>query len=123
LENQWNLLKEIKATNHGLIEATAEVPVDSDWFSGHFPDEPILPGIALIHLVEQAVIQDALCRGMMLRIRALKRVKFLRPVRPGDVLTIIVDVENAQKDLTFSFKITDKENMVCSGSMIAIKNN
>jgi len=63
LESQWNLLREIKAVNHNYIEALADVPVDSPWFSGHFPGKPILPGIALVYMVEQAIIQDALAKG------------------------------------------------------------
>jgi len=57
LENQWSLLKEVKAINNNHIEALADVPVDSPWFSGHFPGEPILPGIALVHLVKQAIMR------------------------------------------------------------------
>ena len=60
LESQWSLLKEIKVTNDNYIEALADVPADSPWFSGHFPGEPILPGIAIVYMAEQAIIQDAL---------------------------------------------------------------
>ena len=55
MENQWNLLKEVKETNNNDIEALANVPADSSWFSGHFPGEPILPGIALVYLVKQVI--------------------------------------------------------------------
>ena len=63
LESQWSLLKEIKVSNHNHIEALADVPADSPWFSGHFPGEPILPGIALVYMAEQAIVQDALKKG------------------------------------------------------------
>ncbi|MDI6742728.1 MAG: MaoC/PaaZ C-terminal domain-containing protein [Smithella sp.] len=121
MENHWNLLKEVSAGYDGDIRAVAEVPVDSEWFSGHFPGEPILPGIALIHMVEQAIIQEAQARGISLQVRTLKRVKFLRPVRPGSTLWIGVNIENNQNNFMFSFKVMEKENIVCSGSMAAKK--
>lgn len=121
MDNHWNLLREVTAADDGNIRAVAEVPVDSEWFSGHFPGEPILPGIALIHAVEQAVVRGAQARGISLQVRTLKRVKFLRPVRPGSTLWIDVNVENAQNNFMFFFKVMEKENIVCNGSMAAKK--
>ncbi len=121
MASSWNLLKAIAASDNGHIEATAEVPADSPWFSGHFPGEPILPGIALIHIVNQAIAQDAAGRGMILELGALKRVKFMQPVRPGDVLTVNINGEETQSDDWFSFKIVHEDNIVCSGSLAARK--
>jgi 3-hydroxyacyl-[acyl-carrier-protein] dehydratase len=123
LESQWSLLKEIKVSNHNYIEALADVPADSPWFSGHFPGEPILPGIALIYMTEQAIIQDALARGEQVQLHALKRVRFTRPVRPGETLSISISGEEAGEDILFSFKVANKENVVCSGAIVAKKMN
>lgn len=123
LANQWTLLKTVVSSGNGNIEATAEVPPDSPWFSGHFPGEPILPGIALIHIVEQTIAQEAAGRGILLKLCALKRVKFMQPVRPGDALSISINGEKAEKDFLFSFKIVHQDNIVCSGSMAARKIN
>jgi len=123
LESQWSLLKEIKVSNHNYIEALADAPADSPWFSGHFPGEPILPGIALIYMAEQAIFQDALAKGGQVFLQALKRVRFTRPVRPGETLSINISGEEAGEDILFSFKITNKENIVCSGVIVAKKIN
>ena len=123
LESQWSLLKEIKAVNHNYIEALADVPVDSPWFSGHFPGQPILPGIALVYMAEQAIIQDALAKGEQLQLHTLKRVRFTQPVRPGETLSLNIVSEEAGEDILFSFKVANKENIVCSGSIIVKKIN
>ncbi|HON58469.1 MAG TPA: MaoC/PaaZ C-terminal domain-containing protein [Smithella sp.] len=123
MANQWTLLKTVVSSGNGNIEATAEVPPDSPWFSGHFPGEPILPGIALIHIVEQTIAQEAAGRGILLKQCALKRVKFMQPVRPGDALSVSVRIEEAEKNFLFSFKIAHRENLVCSGSLAARKIN
>jgi 3-hydroxymyristoyl/3-hydroxydecanoyl-(acyl carrier protein) dehydratase len=123
LESQWSLLKEIKAVNHNYIEALADVPVDSPWFSGHFPGQPILPGIALVYMAEQAIIQDALAKGEQVQLHTLKRVRFTQPVRPGETLSLNIVSEEAGEDILFSFKVANKENIVCSGIIVAKKIN
>jgi 3-hydroxyacyl-[acyl-carrier-protein] dehydratase len=121
LESKWSLLKEIKAVNHNYIEALADVPVDSPWFSGHFPGQPILPGIALVYMAEQAIIQDALAKGEQVQLHTLKRVRFTQPVRPGETLSLNIVSEEAGEDILFSFKVANKENIVCSGIIVAKK--
>jgi 3-hydroxyacyl-[acyl-carrier-protein] dehydratase len=123
LESQWSLLKEVRVTNDNHIDALADAPADSPWFSGHFPGEPILPGIALVHMVEQAIKQHALAKGDKIRLHALKRVKFTQPVRPDETLSVSITDENTGEDILFSFKVMKKENVVCSGSMTAKKIN
>jgi 3-hydroxymyristoyl/3-hydroxydecanoyl-(acyl carrier protein) dehydratase len=123
LESQWGLLKEIKVSNHNYIEALAGVPTDSPWFSGHFPGEPILPGIALIYMAEQAIIQNALAKGEQIVLRTLKRVRFTQLVRPGETLLLNISGEEAKEEILFSFKVSKKENIVCSGSIVAEKIN
>lgn len=123
LESQWSLLKEITVSNHYYIEALADVPVDSPWFLGHFPGEPILPGIALIYMAEQAIVQDALAKGEQVQLHALKRVRFTQPVRPGETLSLNISGEEAGEEILFSFKVANKENIVCSGVIVAKKIN
>ena len=123
LESQWGLLKEIKVSNNNNIEALAGVPADSPWFSGHFPGEPILPGIALIYMAEQALIQDALAKGEQIQLHALKRVRFTHLVRPGETLSLNISGEEADEEILFSFKVSNKENIVCSGAIIVKKIN
>jgi 3-hydroxyacyl-[acyl-carrier-protein] dehydratase len=123
LESQWSLLKGIKVSNPNYIEALADVSADSPWFSGHFPGEPILPGIALIYMAEQAIIQDALAKGEQVQLHALKRVRFTQLVRPGETLSLNISGEEAGEEILFSFKVTNKENIVCSGAIVAKKIN
>lgn len=58
---------------------TAEIPVASPLFTGHFPGHPILPGVAQLAIVGQAL-------GAPLT--RLKGIKLRRPVGPGDVLEL-----------------------------------
>jgi 3-hydroxyacyl-[acyl-carrier-protein] dehydratase len=119
LESQWSLLREVKAVDDNHIEALAEVPADSPWFSGHFPGEPILPGVALIDLVKQAINLEAQKKGKQYNLNTLKRVRFTHPVRPGEVLSVNITGGGTGEEVVFSFKVADKNDIVCSGSIAA----
>jgi len=120
LKDQRNLLREVHAITPNEIEALAYVPADSPWFLGHFPNEPILPGIALINMAQQAIIEDAALKGEEIIFEALKRVRFTQPVRPGESLKVNITCEEADAETLFTFKVAHEENIVCSG-MIAAK--
>ncbi|HEX3126913.1 MAG TPA: hypothetical protein VH394_06260 [Thermoanaerobaculia bacterium] len=60
-----------------------EIPEDSPFFAGHFPGQPILPGIAHLALVAQALGDPPLAE--------VKTLKLRKPVGPGDVLELVLD--------------------------------
>jgi 3-hydroxyacyl-[acyl-carrier-protein] dehydratase len=121
LKDQRQLLTEVKTITPNKIEALAYVPTDSPWFFGHFPNEPILPGIALINLTQQAIIEDAAAKGEEIIFEALKRVRFTGPVRPGESLKVNINSEEAGEETLFAFKVAHEENIVCSGLIAAKK--
>lgn len=121
MENQWSLLKEVRIADDNHIEALADVPADSPWFSGHFPGEPILPGVALVNIVKEAIDQEAQKKGERLQFHTLKRVKFTQPVRPGEKLSLTISGEEKGEEILFHFKVVCNENMVSSGMISAKK--
>lgn len=122
MEDNWQLLRQVLSSEQNRIEAQAFVPTDSFWFSGHFPGEPILPGIALVHLVWQAIVRDAGKRSGEIRLDTLKRVRFTQPVRPGDNLSVSVTGDETDDGTLYSFKVMNKEeNVICSGLIAAGK--
>ncbi len=121
MKGRWNLLGEVKSNKPNEIEALAYVPADSPWFVGHFPNEPILPGIALVHMTEQAIIRHTEKRNEQVRLSTLRRVRFTQPVKPGENLSLTISGEELGEETLFSFKVANKENIVCSGLIIAQK--
>ena len=54
------------------------------WFQGHFPNAPLLPGVAMLAMVEESVglfWQDAVHPA--LRIVSFRRIRFRQRVEPG----------------------------------------
>jgi 3-hydroxymyristoyl/3-hydroxydecanoyl-(acyl carrier protein) dehydratase len=108
----WYLLLDLEIPKPNDIKARVMVNEDSPWFSGHFPDRPILPGIAQLKMVADVI---ALARQERLGIKRLHRVKFKRIVKPGERLDIHAAATNAGP--LYSFRITHDTEDVCSGTM------
>lgn len=71
---------------------TVSIPIAPDHpaFAGHFPGQPLLPGVLLLAEVLEAVLAEP---GLALRVGTAPRIaaaKFLAPVRPGAQLTLQV---------------------------------
>jgi 3-hydroxymyristoyl/3-hydroxydecanoyl-(acyl carrier protein) dehydratase len=106
----YSLLGLKRADNEILARVTVED--GSPWFVGHFPGDPILPGIAQLYMVAEIVAQS---RQENLCIRRLSRVKFKKIVRPGELLEIHASA--ADKTNIYTFRITSETQDVCSGTM------
>jgi 3-hydroxyacyl-[acyl-carrier-protein] dehydratase len=102
-------MKKLEAT---LITASVTTEGNSPWFSGHFPNNPILPGIAQLKMVADLIAKPT--EGN-LRITGLSRVKFRKIVRPGERLDIQATCDNAEHH--YMFRITSGDEDVCSGKI------
>lgn len=98
------------------ITASVTAERNSSWFSGHFPDNPILPGIAQLKMVADLITRPGPGNFSM---TGLSRVKFRKLVKPGDRLDIQVTCENEDR---YMFKITSGNEDVCSGKMLFTHN-
>ena len=71
------------------------VTVNEPHFTGHFPDEPIMPGVLIIEAMAQtagAICTRAVNQGppKLVYFMTIDGAKFRRPVVPGDVLELKV---------------------------------
>lgn len=65
-----------------------EIAADHPAFDGHFPGQPILPGVALLAEVMEAAAARPAFAAALGREPQLAAAKFLAVVRPGTTLTI-----------------------------------
>ncbi len=117
----WQLLNEVEGIGANSLSAKALAKEGSAWFEGHFPGEPILPGIALVHTVYSVIKQDVRARGEDLELFSLRRIRFTRPVRPGEALDVSLSRDVIGQDNVYSFKVAVKDNVVCSGMVYVAK--
>jgi UDP-3-O-[3-hydroxymyristoyl] N-acetylglucosamine deacetylase/3-hydroxyacyl-[acyl-carrier-protein] dehydratase len=72
------------------------VTVSEPWCQGHFPGMPVMPGVLLIEAMAQVggvlLLHELGAGGRVPFLMSVDKVKFRRPVRPGDQLRITINV-------------------------------
>ena len=119
--DQWNLLKDVNWIASDVLDLQVYVPKDCIWFTGHFPGEPILPGVALVHMVYEAILRDAQNKGESVRISFLKRIRFTGPIRPGDTIRLSLTQEDGNAEKIYNFKVAIQEKVISSGQVAVAK--
>ena len=79
------------------LVAIKNVTINEQFFQGHFPGYPIMPGVLMVEAMAQAggiiMMAELPDRDKKLVVfTGIERAKFRRPVTPGDQLRIEVDV-------------------------------
>ena len=78
------------------IVARKNVSINEPYFQGHFPGHPIMPGVLQLEAIAQVAgiitLQRAENLGKIAYFMSAERVKWRKPVRPGDTLTIEVEL-------------------------------
>lgn len=64
------------------------IPADHPAFAGHFPGDPLLPGVVLLACAQEVLLATAQCGPWIAAGAVLHAVKFLAPVRPGADLEV-----------------------------------
>ena len=111
--------------SHSLV-ALKNVSIDEPHFLGHFPDNPIMPGVLILESMAQATgllaYYSNKARGKQESVYYLvgvDKARFKRPVVPGDQLIIEVILEKEMRGIfRFLAKARVEENIVASAQII-----
>jgi beta-hydroxyacyl-ACP dehydratase FabZ len=82
----------LKLTPGEKVIALKNVTINEPFFQGHFPENPIMPGVLIIEAMGQAgaVLAakslDRESHGQLIYFMGMDKVKFRKPVTPGDQL-------------------------------------
>ncbi|PLX96533.1 MAG: 3-hydroxyacyl-[acyl-carrier-protein] dehydratase FabZ [Desulfuromonas sp.] len=78
-------------TENESIVGVKNVTINEPFFQGHFPGHPIMPGVLIVEAMAQvgglfASLNDEIGDNKVTYFTGIDRVKFRKPVVPGDVL-------------------------------------
>ena len=126
------LVDKVIKLEENVIEAIKNVTINEPFFEGHFPEEPIMPGVLQIEAMAQTAGIWAIKRNKNIKANTsvyfltIDKGKFRKPVRPGDTLHIKVEItkfsSNASR-VNFHGYIYVEESLVSEAAMMAMVAN
>ena len=105
------------------VKALKNVSVNEPYFTGHFPDAPIMPGVLVIETAAQAcslaIEADGTDDKTIYVLLKVKDFNFVKPVIPGD--TLIIDCKKtmgAAGLFTFAVTISVDDKVRAKGELM-----
>ena len=85
------------------ITAIKNVSYNEPFFAGHFPNEPVMPGVLIVEAMAQAgavaILSMEQFRGQTGYFGVIKNVKFKRKVVPGDTLRLELEIDKLKRNI------------------------
>ena len=95
------------AHEENTIEAILEINKNNEIFTGHFPGQPVFPGVCTLQILKE-VLESSLNKTIRL-IRA-DQIKFLALIEPGKSNIL---------QFKLSYKLTDNNNIAVHANLTA----
>lgn len=95
-----------------VLEFEVETRAEQVWFQGHFPEAAVLPGVVQL----RSLVQHCACLVWpeCKRLTTLSKVKFKRPIVPGDRLGVRLEYFPERRAVSFSINWLGNEGAVAS---------
>ncbi len=119
------LVDRILSIDENEIKGLKNVSINEPHFQGHFPGQPIMPGVLIVEGMAQ-------CAGVLMLRRiespesklvffaSIDKVKFRKPVVPGDQIRYEIEITRfGGKVCKFKGKSYVEDDLVCEAEMLA----
>ncbi|WP_029520965.1 3-hydroxyacyl-ACP dehydratase FabZ [Persephonella sp. IF05-L8] len=110
------------------VKALKNVTVNEEFFNGHFPHFPVMPGVLIIEAMAQAgaylMIKKAQAEGIegdfTVLFAGIENAKFRKPVVPGDQIIFEIEGINIKKSMGKIKAVAKVDNkVVCEAVLMA----
>lgn len=110
------------------IIATKNVSFNDNFFKGHFPGSPIMPGVLQIEAMAQAGAIMAMygdgSKGSTMLFMGIDNARFRGQVRPGDCLRLEVEmIQRRRNTMRYLGKCFVKDTLICEAELFAMINH
>lgn len=99
------------------------VTINEPFFQGHFPNEPIMPGVLIVESIAQVgavvILSEEKFKGKTPYFAGLNKVRFRKKVVPGDVLKIDIEMIKMRSSIGIAKGIASVNGEIaCEGEFI-----
>ena len=105
--------KESTAVGHYTVRG------DEFFLKGHFPDNPVVPGVILCEILAQSacvLMKDKMSEGKLPVYTGLNNVKFRSPVKPGDTVEAQCRIKCAKPPFYFAEGTVTVDGRLCASA-------
>lgn len=99
------LVDEILEMDEQSVVGRKYVRGEEDFFRGHFPEEPVMPGVLIIEAIAQAgavcILSKPEFRNRIAYFGKIDKVRFKRKVVPGDILRLEMTLDRIRGSVGF----------------------
>ena len=96
------MLDRVTEIGENSLVAIKNVSINEPYFQGHFPGQPVMPGVLQLEAMAQAagtlMMQKAKLKTQLAFFMSANKVKFRRAVTPGDQIEIHVEIIKTRGD-------------------------
>lgn len=103
LQNTLFTIKNISHEEENIYIAEVQLDPDHEIFKGHFPEQPILPGVCLIEIVRE-ILSEITHSSILLN--QAQNIKFLKIVNPVENGTLKLHFDTYKKDNLIHTNVT-----------------
>ena len=110
------LVDEIEMDEEGVAHGKYTVRGDEFFLQGHFPGNPVVPGVILCEIMAQscALLMGDEIKGKTPMYTGMDKVKFRAPVRPGDTIEITATIERRIANFYFTKAEARVDGRLCA---------
>lgn len=109
------------------ILAIKNVSMNEPFFTGHFPQRPVMPGVLIVEALAQAACllgiwsaEGGMEEGTLYYFLGIDRARFKRPVEPGDQLQLHVNLTTSKRGIwKFSAEARVGDDLACTAEIMA----
>ena len=109
------------------MTAIKNISVNEPCFTGHFPGNPILPGVLILEAMAQAMgilafKTHELSGGEIFYFAGVDEARFKRPIVPGDQMVLHVEVIKERRGITaFTATATVDGEVACEAKLMCAR--
>ena len=108
------------------IHAQKNVSINEDFFNGHFPNKPVMPGVLIIEALAQAAgilgfmtMGKTPEEGSIYYFAGVDKVRFKNPVSPGEVIDLHASIRSEKRGIwKFDCRAELHNELVCTATIL-----